>query len=81
MTRRDAIIQQALAHAKALAARYGQPQRVNLSLYQSDHDLHTLRPEDGPEATAAEQRLITETVATELRKRGWTVFLLTWQTR
>lgn len=75
--RQQHIIQTALAQAKHLRQQYGPAHIITLSLYATDADLRQLRPEDGPTATAAEQRQITEAVATALRSEGHLVQLIT----
>jgi hypothetical protein len=75
--RQQHIIETALAQAKHLREHYGPAHVINLSLYATDADLRQLRPEDGPEATAAEQRQITEAVAAALRADGQLVKLIT----
>ena len=77
MNREHLIIQSALTQARRMREQYGEPQIIGLSVYASDEDLRQLRPEDGPEATAAQQRRITEAVATALRGDGHLVKLIT----
>ena len=77
MTRHQHIIAAALAQAKTLRQHYGPAHVINLSVYASDADLRQLRPEDGPNATAAEQRQLTEAVAAALRSQGQLVRLIT----
>lgn len=77
MTRQQQIIQTALAQAKALREQYGSAHVINLSVYATDADLRQIRPEDGPNATAAEQRQITDAVASALRTEGQLVKLIT----
>lgn len=76
MSREQQIINQALAQARRLRELHGQPQVIGLSVYDSDEDLRQLRPEDGPEATASQQRRITEAVAASLRADGHLVKLV-----
>lgn len=75
-SREQQIVQQALAQARRLRQRHGNPQVIGLSVYDSDEDLRQLRPEDGPDATCAQQRRITEAVAAELRADGHLVKLV-----
>ena len=75
--RQQHIIQTALAQAKHLREKYGPANVIKLSLYATDADLRQFRPEDGPAATAAEQRQITEAVAAALRAEGQIVKLIT----
>jgi hypothetical protein len=77
MNRRQHIIDAALAQARHLREVYGQPHVIALSIYASDEDLRQLRPEDGPNATTAEQRLLTDAVAAALRSDGHLVKLIT----
>jgi len=77
MNREQQIIQAALTQARNLRETYGKPQIIGLSVYASDADLRQLRPEDGPEATAAQQRRMTEAVAAALRSDGNFVKLVT----
>jgi hypothetical protein len=77
MSQHPHIIAAALAQAKSLRQHYGPAHVINLSVYASDADLRQLRPEDGPTATAAEQRQITEAVAAALRSEGQLVKLIT----
>ena len=77
MTRQQHIIQTTLAQARNLREQYGPAHVINLSLYATDADLRQIRPEDGPDATAAEQRQITEAAATALRAEGHLVKLIT----
>lgn len=77
MNREQQIIQLALTQARRLRELHGAAQIIGLSIYASDADLHLLRPEDGPTATAAQQRRITEAVATALREDGTPVKLVT----
>lgn len=64
------IISQALTQARRLREQFGTPQVIALSIYDSDDDLRQLRPEDGPHATTAQQRRITDAVAEALRADG-----------
>lgn len=77
MNREQQIIQHALSQARRLREHYGQPQIIGLSIYATDDDLRQLRPEDGPEATTAQQRHITNAVAAALRADGHLVKLVT----
>jgi hypothetical protein len=77
MNHEQQIIQLALAQARHLREAHGKPQIIGLSIYASDADLRLLRPEDGPNATAAQQRRITEAVAAALRADGTPVKLVT----
>jgi len=77
MSHEERIIAAALAQAQTLRMTYGPAHVINLSVYASDADLRQLRPEDGPTATAAEQRQITEAVAAALRSEGQLVKLIT----
>lgn len=77
MNREQKIIELALTQARRLREQYGRPQIIGLSVYETDADLRQLRPEDGPNATAAQQRRITETVAAALRGDGHLVRLIT----
>ena len=70
-------VELALKQARTLRQRHGQPQSLVLSLYASDDDLRQLRPEDGPEATAADQHAITHACAEALRRDGFSVRLVT----
>lgn len=76
-SRQQQIVQAALDQARKLRAQYGSPQVINLSVYASDEDLRQLRPEDGPEATAFQQRQIVDAVANALRADGHPVKLIT----
>lgn len=75
--RQKQIIQLALDQARKLRAHYGSPQVINLSVYATDEDLRQLRPEDGPDATASQQREIVDAVAAALRADGNPVRLIT----
>lgn len=77
MTRQQHIIQTALTQARNLREQHGPAHVIHLSLYATDADLRQIRPEDGPDATAAEQRQITEAVAAALRAEGQLVRLIT----
>jgi hypothetical protein len=77
MNREQQIIALALAQARRMRDQYGTPQIIGLSIYASDADLRQLRPEDGPDATAAQQRRITDAVAAALRGDGHLVKLVT----
>jgi len=77
MNREQQIIELALAQARRLREQHGKPQLIALSIYASDADLRQLRPEDGPEATASQQRRITDAVADALRSEGNLVRLVT----
>lgn len=77
MNREQQIIELALTQARRLRERHGRPQVIGLSIYASDADLRQLRPEDGPDATAAQQRRITDAVAAALRSEGQLVKLVT----
>lgn len=77
MNREQQIIAVALAQARRLREQFGRPQVIGLSVYASDDDLRQLRPEDGPDATAAQQRRITDAVAAALRGDGHLVKLVT----
>jgi hypothetical protein len=65
-----------LTQARRLREQHGKPQVIALSTYASDEALRRLRPEDGPQATAAEQRALTEAVAVALRADGTEVRLI-----
>jgi hypothetical protein len=73
MNRQQHIIQTALTQARSLREQHGPAHVINLSVYATDADLRQIRPEDGPDATAAEQRQITEA----LRAEGQLVKLIT----
>lgn len=77
MTHEQRIIELALSQARRLREQYGRPQIIGLSIYATDDDLRQLRPEDGPNATTAQQRRITEAVAAALRADGHLVKLVT----
>jgi hypothetical protein len=77
MNREQQIIKLALAQARCLREQHGTPQIIALSIYASDADLRQLRPEDGPDATASQQRRITDAVAAALRGEGNLVRLVT----
>lgn len=77
MNREQHIIKAALAEAERLRQIHGAPQIIALSVYASDADLRQLRPEDGPDATCAQQRRITDAVASALRDDGHIVKLIT----
>lgn len=77
MSEQPSLVSLALTQARRLRELHGAPQQIGLSVYGSDDDLRQLRPEDGPEATAAAQRAITEAVATALRADGHPVKLVT----
>lgn len=77
MNQEQRIIELALSQARRLREHYGQPQIIGLSIYASDDDLRQLRPEDGPDATTAQQRRITDAVAAALRADGHLVKLVT----
>lgn len=79
MNRQDQIIATVLAQAASLRKEYGPAHVIRLSVYATDHDLRQLRPEDGPAATAAEQRTLTEAVAAALRAEGYLVQFTTLQ--
>jgi hypothetical protein len=74
MNREQQIIKLALAQARCLREQHGTPQIIALSIYASDADLRQLRPEDGPDATASQQRRIT---AAAMRGEGNLVKLVT----
>ena len=76
MNRKQQIIGMALAQARRLREVHGEPRVIGLSVYDSDEDLRQLRPEDGPEATCAQQREMTEAVAVALRADGHVVRLV-----
>lgn len=71
---RQEIIAQALQAVRQQAAVHG-PGVIRLTIYESDEDLRQLRPEDGPAATAAEQRELVLAVAAALRADGHAVEL------
>lgn len=77
MNREQQIINQALTQARRLREQFGAPQVISLSIYADDADLRQLRPEDGPTATAAQQRRMVEAVAAALRSDGHLVKLMT----
>jgi hypothetical protein len=77
MNRENQIIEAALTQARRLLEEYGHPQTIGLSTYASDADLRQLRPEDGPDATAMQQRRMTDAVAAALRSEGHVVKLVT----
>lgn len=65
----------ARAHASELTRQHGRPAEIVLTLYETDHDLRILRPEDGPEATCADHASLIHAVADALRADGHTVTL------
>lgn len=71
---REEIIDQAVRAVRAQLAEHGAGV-IRLTLYETDEDLRQLRPEDGPNATAAEQRELVLAVAAALRKDGHAVEL------
>ena len=77
MSQEEQIIARVLAQAAKLCQRYGQPQVIRLTVYESDEDLRLLRPEDGPDATCEQQRRMTDAVANRLRQGGHVVKLRT----
>lgn len=77
MNREQQIIELALTQARRLREQFGVPQVIALSVYATDADLRQLRPEDGPTATAAQQRRMADTVANSLRSDGHFVKLVT----
>lgn len=77
MNREQQIIEAALTQARRLREKYGKPQIIGLSIYASDADLRQLRPEDGEQATCAQQRRITDAVAAALRAEGHLVKIVT----
>ncbi len=77
MNQEQRIIHAALAQARHLRKVHGSPQIIKLSAYASDEDLHQLRPEDGPDATSAQQRRIVDAVAAALRGDGHLVKIVT----
>lgn len=60
-----------------LRRQYGQPIEVPLSIYETDHDLAILRPEDGGKWSAEFHRQVMEILAARLRLRGFNVRLRT----
>lgn len=79
MNRESHIIAAALAQARRLREVHGSPQLIKLSVYATNADLRQLRPEDGPTATAAQQRRIVDAVAAALRADGHLVQIQTLQ--
>lgn len=79
MNREQMIIKAALAEAERLRQLHGSPKQINLAVYASDSDLRQLRPEDGPDATARQQRGMVDQIASSLREQGFSVNLITMQ--
>lgn len=65
-----------LARVTALAGQYGSPVEIPLSIYETDHDLAILRPEDGGKWSAGFHRAVMQLIAARLRLRGYRVRLV-----
>jgi Tfp pilus assembly PilM family ATPase len=65
-----------MERCRALQQQHGQPVVVPLSIYETDHDLATLRPEDRGVWSAAFHREVMEEIATRLRLAGFNVRLV-----
>lgn len=70
------LLETLLPRCEELMAEYGRPVEIPLSVYETDHDLATLRPEDGGRWTAAFHREVMECIATRLRLKGHHVRLV-----
>ena len=73
----DRIFTHLLGICEAIKARFGKAQSTPISIYETDHDLATLRPEDGGAWTAAFHREVMELIAVRLRVLGYPVRLVT----
>ena len=49
----------------------GKPSVIPISIYETDHDLATLRPEDGGKWSAAFHAMVMRALARKLRKKGF----------
>ena len=75
-TEANRLFQTLHERCRALTAQFGKPTEIPLSVYETDHDLATLRPEDGGRWTAAFHRAVMESLAARLREKGFTVRLV-----
>ena len=75
-TESDRLFPLLLARCRELSARFGRAQEVPLSIYETDDDLATLRPEDGGRWTADFHRQVMESLALRLRLEGFPVRLV-----
>ena len=65
-----------LEQCRELRAAYGHPVETPISVYETDDDLATLRPEDRGRWTAAFHREVMECIARRLRLHGHRVRLI-----
>jgi hypothetical protein len=65
-----------LERCRATAARFGSPVAIPISIYETDNDLATLRPEDGGRWTAAFHRAVMECLSEKLGAEGFPVRLV-----
>lgn len=72
----DRLWPQLLARVEALGEHFGMPAEIPLSIYETDLDLATLRPEDGGKWSADFHRRVMQILATRLRLRGYRVRLV-----
>ena len=73
----DYLTDAMLTQCNLLRSLQGAPDVVPLSVYETDHDLHTLRPEDKGQWTAATHRAAMEHIAAALRRAGFPAKLVT----
>lgn len=73
----DRLLPALLERCHALRERFGPPAEVPLAIYETDHDLAVLRPEDRGQWSAAFHRQVMEEIAVRLRIHGFRVRIKT----
>jgi len=73
----DLLYPMLLKRCAALRERFGEPREIPLTVYETDHDLATLIPEDRGTWTAAQHRQVMEILVTRLGLAGYRVRLAT----
>jgi hypothetical protein len=72
----ERLLQHLLPQCEQMQASHGKAAAVPISVYETDHDLATLRPEDGGRWTAEFHREVMEQIAASLRLLGYVVRLV-----
>jgi hypothetical protein len=66
-----------IGRVRELESRYGKPSIIPISIYDTDHDLAVLRPEDKGQWTAEFHASVMRAMARRLRREGYKVKLIT----
>ena len=66
-----------IGQVRELEERFGKPSIIPLSIYETDHDLAVLRPEDGGKWSAEFHAMVMRQLARWLRRDGYNPKLIT----